>query len=80
MSKEGYLILAIAVLAVLLLLFVLSFILFIKTKVPKGCQKQPSELCGECPNKHCEFSLYQAKGKWKEEQEEKENKDEHRLD
>ena len=80
MSKEGYLILAIAILAVLLIVFVVSFILFVKTPVPKGCQKQPSELCGECPNKHCEFSLYQAKGKLKEEQEEKEKKDEHRID
>ncbi len=80
MSKEGYLILAIAVLAALVLLFVLSFILFVRTPVPKGCRKQPSDLCGECPNHRCEFSLYEAKGKLKEEQEEKENKDEHRLD
>lgn len=72
-----YLILAIAVIALLLVLFVISFVLYVKTPAPKGCKSPSEEACAGCNKKGCEFSLYQAKGSLKgeskEDTKEKEN-------
>lgn len=78
MNETGYLILAIVVIVALLAIFVTSFILYVRTPVPKGCEKSPSDACDLCPNKRCEFYLYQAKGSLKESQgkeEKEENKE-----
>ena len=72
MSKTGYLILAIAVIVALAVIFIVSFILYVKTPVPKGCEKTPSELCSSCSNKRCEFYLYEEKGELAKEKESKE--------
>lgn len=75
MTKEGYIALAIIVLAFLLAIFVISFLLYVRTPVPKGCQKSPSELCSSCKAKGCEFALYKEK-----ETTAKEEKDESDID
>ena len=56
MSKEGYLILAISILVALLIVFIVSFILYRRTPVPKGCEaiKISEENCSACGNKECQ--------------------------
>ena len=55
MSQTGYLILAIAIILALLIVFVVSFILYKKTPVPKGCENLliSEENCAACQNKAC---------------------------
>ena len=57
MSQVGYLILAIAVLLGLLAIFIVSFIIYIRTPAPKGCEKIKinSENCATCNHKECKF-------------------------
>ena len=60
MSQTGYLILAISILVGLLVIFIVSFILYKKTPVPKGCEdiKISVENCSTCG--HTECSRYQG--------------------
>ena len=55
MSQTGYLVLAIGILLALLIVFVVSFILYKKTPVPKGCENLliNEENCASCENKAC---------------------------
>ena len=55
MSKTGSLILAISIILALLIVFVVSFILYKKTPVPKGCENLliNEENCAACNNKEC---------------------------
>ena len=55
MSRTGYLILAISVILALLIVFVVSFILYKRTPVPKGCENLliNEENCAACGNKDC---------------------------
>lgn len=55
MSQTGYLILAIAILVVLAITFFVSFILYRKTPVPKGCENIQinEENCSSCGNTSC---------------------------
>ena len=55
LSKVGYLILAISILVALLVVFVVSFVLYKKTPVPKGCEylKINDENCSACGNSEC---------------------------
>ena len=55
MSQLGYLILAIAILVSLLTIFIVSFILYKKTPVPKGCEniKIGEENCSSCGHTEC---------------------------
>ncbi|MBP5693864.1 MAG: hypothetical protein J6X03_00175 [Bacilli bacterium] len=55
MSETGYLILAISIILALLIVFVVSFILYKKTPVPKGCENIliNEENCAACQNKEC---------------------------
>ena len=55
MSQTGYLILAISIILALLIIFVVSFILYKKTPVPKGCENIliNEENCAACQNKEC---------------------------
>ena len=55
MSKEISLILALTILVALLIVFVVSFILYKKTPVPKGCENLEisEEKCAACSNKEC---------------------------
>ena len=55
MSKEVALILSITVLVALLIIFVVSFLLYKKTPVPKGCENLEisEENCATCENKAC---------------------------
>ncbi len=57
MSKEGYLILAISILVVLLVVFIVSFVMYMKTPAPKGCEniKISEENCASCNHKECSF-------------------------
>ncbi len=80
MPQYVWIIIAVAVLLLLVAIFVGSFLLYVKTPVPKGCEKKPSELCSSCPNSRCEFQLYEAKGDLKKEKEEKENSNERNPD
>lgn len=60
MSQTGYLILAIAILVALVITFIVSFVLYNKTPVPKGCEdiKISEENCSLCG--HTECSHYQG--------------------
>lgn len=60
MTKTGYLILAIAILATLLIVFVVSFIIYRRTPVPKGCEDLmvSDEKCASCS--HSECHMYQG--------------------
>ena len=57
MSKTVALILGIVILVLLLVVFVTSFVLYIKTPVPKGCEniKINEENCAGCTHKECSF-------------------------
>ena len=57
MSQTGYLILAISILVALLAIFIVSFILYRRTPVPKGCEniKISDENCAACGNTECEY-------------------------
>lgn len=60
MSQVGYLVLAISILVALLAIFIVSFILYKRTPVPKGCEniKISEENCSSCG--HTECSRYQG--------------------
>ena len=59
MSQTGYLILAISILLALLVVFIVSFILYRRTPVPKGCEniKISDENCSACNNTSCEHHI-----------------------
>ncbi len=55
MSQTGYLILAISILVALTIIFFVSFILYRRTPVPKGCENIQinEENCSSCGNTNC---------------------------
>lgn len=55
MSQVGYLILAIGILVALLAVFIVSFVLYMRTPVPKGCEhlKIDDEHCSMCGHSEC---------------------------
>ena len=57
MSREIYLIIAISILAILLLTFFISFVMYRRTPLPKGCEnlKMDEEKCSSCSNESCMF-------------------------
>ena len=57
--------LAVLILTSLLVIFVVSFILYRKTPLPKGCAAlQPSEeKCANCKEEGCNLNLYAEKKK-----------------
>ena len=63
MTTGGYLAIAISVLLALLAIFIVSFILYRRTPVPKGCEdiKISEEKCSACNNKEC--AIYKEKTK-----------------
>ena len=63
MSQTGYLILGISIIIALLAIFVISFILYRRTPVPKGCEdiKISEENCSSCGHSECQF--YKKKDK-----------------
>ena len=62
MSQVGYLVIAISILVALLAIFIVSFILYVRTPVPKGCEniKINDENCSSCNHKECKF--YKGEG------------------
>ena len=62
MSQIGYLVIAISILVALLAIFIVSFILYVRTPVPKGCEniKINDENCSSCNHKECKF--YKGEG------------------
>lgn len=57
MSKVAYLIIAISILVALLVIFVVSFVIYRRTPVPKGCEDMVmnEEKCSYCGHKECHF-------------------------
>ena len=57
MSQIAYLIIAISILVALLVIFVVSFVLYRRTPVPKGCEDMvmSEEKCSSCGHKECSF-------------------------
>ena len=57
MSQVDYLVIAISILVALLAIFIVSFILYVRTPVPKGCEniKINDENCSSCNHKECKF-------------------------
>ena len=62
MSQTGYLILGISIIVSLLIIFIVSFILYRRTPVPKGCEniKISDENCASCSHSECKF--YKGEG------------------
>ena len=62
MSQPAYLVLAISILVALLIVFIVSFVLYVKTPAPRGCEniKAGGEHCSSCERKECKF--YQGEG------------------
>lgn len=63
MTQAGYLILGIGIMVALLVIFIVSFILYRRTPVPKGCEdiRASEEKCSSCSHSECHF--YQGEGK-----------------
>lgn len=57
MTKTALLIIGISVLVSLLVIFVVSFILYVHTPAPKGCEdiKISDDKCASCSNNECRF-------------------------
>ena len=57
MSQTGYLILAISIIIALLIIFIVSFVMYRRTPVPKGCEdmKLNPENCATCSHSECSF-------------------------
>ena len=57
MNQAGYLAIAIALIAVLAIIFIVTFVLYRKTPLPKGCEDLvPSEArCASCTEGMCPF-------------------------
>lgn len=57
MSKEISLVIAIVVLVALLGIFLITFVAYRKTPLPKGCEnlKADDEKCAACSNSECVF-------------------------
>ena len=57
LASVGYLILGISILVALLIIFIVSFILYKRTPVPKGCEnlKINEENCSSCGHSECSF-------------------------
>lgn len=55
MTTTGYLILAISIIAALVIIFVVSFVLYMRTPAPKGCEKLKigPKNCEECDVEGC---------------------------
>ena len=55
MSKEAALALAIVIIVSLLIIFVVSFVFYKRTPVPKGCENLTisEENCAACQNENC---------------------------
>ena len=55
MTTLGYLILAIAIIVALVIIFVASFVLYMRTPAPKGCEKLKigPKNCEECDIEGC---------------------------
>ena len=62
MNETAYLIMAISILAALLAIFIISFVIYTKTPVPKGCEniKINTENCASCGHSECKF--YKGEG------------------
>ncbi len=57
MTQTQYLILAIVILVVLLAVFIISFVIYRRTPVPKGCEEllMDEEKCSSCGHSECSF-------------------------
>ena len=62
MGTTDYLIIAISILVILLAVFIVSFVLYVRTPAPKGCEniKINDENCSSCNHKECKF--YKGEG------------------
>ena len=63
MSQTGYIILAVSIIVALLIIFIVSFALYKKTPVPKGCEdiKMSEEKCSSCGHSECSFYKGESK-------------------
>lgn len=57
MTQTAYLILGISILVALLAIFIISFVLYTRTPIPKGCEtiKINEENCAGCNHPECKF-------------------------
>lgn len=63
MPEWGYLIIAIALIVILTIIFFISFIVYRKTPLPKGCEdmKIDDNKCLSCSNEMCQFKKRKEK-------------------
>ena len=57
MTQGQHLFLAIAILVILLITFIVSFVIYRRTPVPKGCEDMVmnEEKCSSCGHSECSF-------------------------
>lgn len=65
MPQWAYLVIAIAIIVLLAIIFVVSFVLYKRTPPPKGCENLgPSDdKCASCSETGCHFNIYHDKNK-----------------
>lgn len=63
MNQTGYIILAVSIIVALLIIFIVSFVLYKRTPVPKGCEdiKMSEEKCSSCGHSECSFYKGESK-------------------
>ena len=70
MSKGGYIALAVVLVIALVAIFTVSFVLYVKTPPPEGCERQKGGAqCENCEQSSCKFyEAAMAKAAKKEEE------------
>ncbi len=58
MNQTGYIILTIAIVVILVAIFVFSFVVYVKTPAPKGCERGKGPNCENCDQASCKFYAY----------------------
>ncbi|MCQ2771805.1 MAG: hypothetical protein MJ238_00815 [Bacilli bacterium] len=55
MSQTGYIIIAISIVVILVALFTISFVAYVKTPAPAGCEAGKGPNCENCEIASCRF-------------------------
>lgn len=71
MSQTGYIIIAIAIVVALVAIFTISFVAYIKTPPPAGCERGKGPNCENCEQSSCRFYAYAEERAAKKLEEEK---------
>ncbi|MGM9813396.1 MAG: hypothetical protein ACI32C_00580 [Candidatus Enteromonas sp.] len=71
MPEWAYVLIAVLLIAGLLILFFVSFVLYVKTPAPAGCEKTYGPNCDQCDQASCQFYHFKEQALEKTKEEEK---------